>query len=316
MDAYMTQLREDHGVVAVVVAILMIVFLGLAALAVDMGYLYTVKRQLQASADAAALAGVRELLEGADEAGILAVAEEYADYNAENPADGLVMLGDDPLTEVGSNFVRVTVEKESPLFFGRMWATDPTIQATAEARVAYITGMTGLVPIWVSASTDYQVLDEDGNPVQYTLTNSNQAGDKGNWGALDFPPKGGGNATFEQHMLNGYDGIVKVGDPLDTETGQGFLNAKKTKDAISSREGTVIYVPVVTGEVVGSSLKVTVVSFAAFYLVDFDEDAKPNVIIGNFLEYVEPTTFYQENPPDGSSVYGQTYRLVTPQTEL
>ncbi len=147
MDTYRAKLREEQGVVAVTVAILMIVFLGVAALAVDMGYLYTVKRQLQASADAAALAGVSELLEGADEAGVLAVAEDYADRNAERPADGLLMLEDAPLTEVGGNFVRVTVEKDSPLFFGRMWAADPTIQATAEARVAYVTGMRGLIPI-------------------------------------------------------------------------------------------------------------------------------------------------------------------------
>ncbi len=141
-------IRNDRGAVAVVVALLMIVFLGLTALAVDMGYLYTVKRQLQASADAAALAGVRELLDGSGEAAILGVAEEYALLNDDNPGDGLSMLFDEPLTEVGPNFVRVTVEKDAPLFFGRIFtAGDQNIRATAEARVAYISGMSGLIPI-------------------------------------------------------------------------------------------------------------------------------------------------------------------------
>jgi hypothetical protein len=148
MNALKTRFREDHGVVAVTVAILMIVFLGLAALAVDMGYHYTVKRQLQAAADAGALAGVRELMDGSDDATILGVASDYANLNADNPGDGLAMVEDEPLTEIGPNFVRVTVEKQSPQFFGRMFVPDdPVIQATAEARVAYVTGMRGLIPV-------------------------------------------------------------------------------------------------------------------------------------------------------------------------
>lgn len=47
-----------RGAVVVVTAVLMVVLLGFAALAIDLGHLYVVKTELQSTADAAALAGV------------------------------------------------------------------------------------------------------------------------------------------------------------------------------------------------------------------------------------------------------------------
>ena len=53
--------KGNRGAVIVVVAIVMIVLLGIAALAVDIGYVAVTKNELQNIADAAALAGAREL---------------------------------------------------------------------------------------------------------------------------------------------------------------------------------------------------------------------------------------------------------------
>ena len=55
------KLRSEKGVVLVYVAILLVVFLGMAALAVDIGYVMVSKNELQNAADAAALAGARRL---------------------------------------------------------------------------------------------------------------------------------------------------------------------------------------------------------------------------------------------------------------
>ncbi len=55
------RLLNDKGVTAIVVAILLTVFLGITALAVDLGYIYVAKNELQNAADAAALAGVNQL---------------------------------------------------------------------------------------------------------------------------------------------------------------------------------------------------------------------------------------------------------------
>ncbi|APG25740.1 pilus assembly protein TadG-related protein [Syntrophotalea acetylenica] len=53
--------KKQKGAVVVLVAILLIVFLGMAALAIDVYHLFVVRNELQNAADAAALAGAREL---------------------------------------------------------------------------------------------------------------------------------------------------------------------------------------------------------------------------------------------------------------
>jgi Flp pilus assembly protein TadG len=55
--------REESGQVAALLAVFLVVLLGMAALAIDLGHAYT-QRSLQASADAAALAGAQELPDG------------------------------------------------------------------------------------------------------------------------------------------------------------------------------------------------------------------------------------------------------------
>ena len=53
--------REEDGVVLVLLAVGMVVFLGVAAVAIDLGVAYASSRQMQNAADAAAMAGAQEL---------------------------------------------------------------------------------------------------------------------------------------------------------------------------------------------------------------------------------------------------------------
>ena len=56
-----TRLRDQRGVTIILVALLMFVFLGIAALVIDLSHLYVVRNELQNAADAGALAGARFL---------------------------------------------------------------------------------------------------------------------------------------------------------------------------------------------------------------------------------------------------------------
>jgi Flp pilus assembly protein TadG len=56
-----SSLKNQTGAVAIMVALLLIVFIGFAALAIDLGHLYVVRNELQNAADAGALAGARFL---------------------------------------------------------------------------------------------------------------------------------------------------------------------------------------------------------------------------------------------------------------
>lgn len=147
MIVVIEHLKRDEGGVAVTVAVVFVVLVLIAALAVDVGYLLTVRRQLQTAADSAALAGCRVLADGGSDAEVLAEAESFANANATRPADELVMLKDAPETQVTETYVQVTVEKDASLFFGRVLGlqTSP-VRASARAQIAYLTGMRGIVP--------------------------------------------------------------------------------------------------------------------------------------------------------------------------
>ncbi len=73
--------EEQSGAIAIIIAIMISVLIGFTAIAVDVGYLYEVRRQLQSAADAAALAGAQELIKGGTDSDILARADEYAKKN-------------------------------------------------------------------------------------------------------------------------------------------------------------------------------------------------------------------------------------------
>lgn len=58
------EIQDARGAVALMVALLLVVMMGFAALAVDIGHLYVVRNELQNAADAGALAGARVLYSG------------------------------------------------------------------------------------------------------------------------------------------------------------------------------------------------------------------------------------------------------------
>ncbi|MDO3378431.1 TadG family pilus assembly protein [Geoalkalibacter halelectricus] len=55
-------MRQERGAVLVMVAVLMTVFIGITALAIDLGHLHVVRNELQNAADAGALAGAANLI--------------------------------------------------------------------------------------------------------------------------------------------------------------------------------------------------------------------------------------------------------------
>lgn len=122
--------ESDSGATMVVVAVMMVVLLGVAALAVDVGALYSERRQLQSAADAAALAGVQELPVDADAA--RAAADTFAGYNTE--AEPTINISSE---YVANDTITVTVdEPEYGLFFARFLNIDTAaVNARAVARV-------------------------------------------------------------------------------------------------------------------------------------------------------------------------------------
>jgi len=159
------QRHQPKGAVIVVVAIMLVVLLGCAALAVDIGYLYVARAELQRTADAAALAGAQALARGSDTPfgeylypeDIYYHAESYAYFN-QVANQGVILnrntditigyLADphDPIATLQivsldqCNAVEVTARRtassggEIPLFFAPLWGINSSpLKASAVA---------------------------------------------------------------------------------------------------------------------------------------------------------------------------------------
>ncbi|MHB9002908.1 MAG: pilus assembly protein TadG-related protein [Coriobacteriia bacterium] len=154
------------------VAILGVVFIVLSALVVDMGYWYNVKRQLQSAADAAALAGCRELAVNASNSEIWGTVTAYAEENAVVPVDGISVVAPSAggQSDIGDDFVKVTVTSDAVGFFARALGYETNrIAAQSKAKLAYLTGAKNPMP-WGLPILNVDRLVASVNGGEYELT--------------------------------------------------------------------------------------------------------------------------------------------------
>jgi hypothetical protein len=194
--------RDDHGAVAVLVAILALVIFGIAAFAVDFGNAYAVKRKLSVAADAAALAAAATVSSAVppgaacDPAALEGAASSTArTVNAQNThtdeatVTGVTVTCDDDTIEVA-----VDNQQPTPSFFGGIFGASgylPSGSATAQVFVPSML-VAGLRPIAACADTVFDHLtpkspfiikiDKD-SAVCGTVTS-------GDWGYVNFLNQG------------------------------------------------------------------------------------------------------------------------------
>jgi Flp pilus assembly protein TadG len=130
--------KKERGATLIFVALVLFVLLGIAALAVDLGVMYTARTSAQHAADAAALAGavtfVKEpMADQPDTASGAAVA-----VGTQNAILGVPVVSSEVLTNVDldNRRVRVTISRPVNTFFGGVLGVTETMVrtiATAEA---------------------------------------------------------------------------------------------------------------------------------------------------------------------------------------
>ena len=96
---FILKIKERGGAVLIIVALIMVVLIGFAALAVDVGYLYATRNELQNIADGAALAAAGELgnqLSNGETLDIAAIKDVAKEIGEKNQAAGkaIISLGD------------------------------------------------------------------------------------------------------------------------------------------------------------------------------------------------------------------------------
>jgi hypothetical protein len=144
------RLGDDSGAVAIIVALLLVVFLVLGALVLDLGSLYRHDRELQSAADAGALAGAQELVLSR---GNLSAAEnltrQYVSSNT-SPNSSVVegnLAAWAPVIDAKSVTVDLR-ENHVPFSLARVIGrSEGSVRAHAKAEVKYLTGVNTLFPV-------------------------------------------------------------------------------------------------------------------------------------------------------------------------
>ncbi len=197
----------DDGAVTVLTALLLasaLLFFG--AIVVDAGYLFDARAQLQAAADAGALAGCRELIATGDAGAAQAVARAAAIENAQGPGRGLTVT--DVSVDMSDWSVQVVVGNDARTFFSRRLAGGGAgaltrrVVAAARARREALTGGRYLVPWAIPVLRNVDRVEVGVGGVRYAL-----GGGAGVWsGTVPIPAPG---ADLEVHVINAH-GIDEV----------------------------------------------------------------------------------------------------------
>lgn len=143
--------RKQRGQVFVLVSLALIAMLGMAALAIDVGNLWTTRRQMQSAADAAAIAGIDSIDTTGSYSYITTAAQLAASQNGF--ADGSTTTGSPYAVSVAvynpppsgpdagaSNAVQVVITQKQPTYFMRVLGQTTVDMSTVATGVSISSG--------------------------------------------------------------------------------------------------------------------------------------------------------------------------------
>ncbi|GAW92837.1 Tad domain-containing protein [Calderihabitans maritimus] len=282
---------EEKGSVIVLTALSMVMLLGFTALVTDIGLAYLASQKLSRSIDAAALAGAQELPGNPDRA--VEIAKEYARRNGLAEELMEIQVAQDRQS------LRVKAVRPVRLFFGRILGIrDSLVQKASQAEVRSLLAVRGAAPLAVKQ--DNFVLGRR-YILKYGAGSSRRENNlgPGNFGALALGK--GGADQYEENLKYGYEGWLRVGEVVDTQTGNlsgPTLRAIDYRLSLCShaRQCTpqsfyrdcprLLIVPVfVPWKVEGQQVKkVKITGFAAFFVEAVKGQGKESEVHGYFVE--------------------------------
>jgi Flp pilus assembly protein TadG len=202
---------DERGAVAGMLVGMIVVLLGSAALALDLGQHWAARRNIVTASDASALAAAREFAFGGD--GCTSVAASYVTANY----DGADL---DSCASAGSEYdgtVTVAASSDLDLLFAPVLGFESdSVDASTTARYGAPLGVRRLRPFglcldadafdaWTDRSTGYGPIR-----ITYGKSHPSDCGSRtpGNWGILDFNGGSVSNAETSEWVLDGYPGTV------------------------------------------------------------------------------------------------------------
>jgi Flp pilus assembly protein TadG len=294
---------NESGAVAVYTAIGLLVFLGFAALALDIAHLVAVKRELVKAAEAGALSGARALWP-ADLSTAASRDPSWSDGETKalatatkNGVGGANLSAGEITVEVGrwnyaaklftagnnssANAVRVTTRKDNVLMIlAQIIGQAPrNMQATAVAVMDFATAVgKGTIPIAVNQ--DYA---QSPGLTVYIGFNPDPE-DNGGWFAVD--PDNVNASTLKDYIKNDSVPPLHIGDTLDLQNGTVDAALKLLNDELALHpDGWVVLLPVVDTPKFNHTDQID--SFVPVKITEVKESGSPKYVKGTILTMAE-----------------------------
>lgn len=335
--------RGEEGIALMYVAIFLLVCLWFVSLAIDVGKLMAAKTELQAAADAAALAAASaidpltaELNQPISKARAAATAAENRAF--ENVKTPVIINPDTDVEFPDVRQVKVSVYRDAEhsnsvmlhfaqtVFPAMKWMG---VRADATAEVGPLEDVCeGLAP-FAPEQPPYGDFSKNCDST-YTLTLPVGASQQGNFQFLDFENcaendssdfNKGGAAELAYYIVNGYDCCLEIGDMTESATKPG-LNLGPIREALRARfeadtdvrenicyqdytgnQSRVFLTPIVDTFDVNGKKMVQVLKFAAFFMKNKPDNLIANGFSGQFIDYIAVGTV-GDDPPTSTSLYG------------
>jgi Flp pilus assembly protein TadG len=285
------RVREEGGQAVVFVVIVFIGLLAITALAVDMGSWYTAKRKLQATADAAVLAGAQDLPDTTTAAN---TARTYANANNTGLNSWSPAFPD-------TSTISVQLSKQAPAFFAKaLGISTVTIHAHASANVGVPGSIRFALPVAVKQSVVCASASTGCFGVAKTLTfddTSTTSFGSSTWGLLDLSSSSNvssgcdgkiGESTQATWVTSGYNGLLAVNKYYGATTGQ----KTSIRNALNTRVGQTLLVPVFDTSNMSwcTAGGFRVIGWAAFVIdtaiPNSDWNPHTKTLHGHFVQYI------------------------------
>jgi secretion/DNA translocation related TadE-like protein len=285
----MSDVRSQRGQATVLTVVFVTALLGMSALVLDIGSWFRAQRDAQSAADAAALAAAQVL---PDEPGTAAgLAASYAEKNGGGSAE-VTFLRDDT--------VKVTVRREAPGFFAKVFGVDSVdVDASATARASGLDAAKYVAPIVVNikhpqlncGSSGGRPLPCFGEAAELQLEHLHKPGSGDAAGSfalinLDSDDSGSvGGSLLGDWIEDGFDQYMHIGRYTAVPSAQ--FNDSHVKDALAKRLHDVLLFPIyktITGS--GSGAEYDVVGWVAFRVSSFEATGSSGKVRGSFEEVI------------------------------
>jgi Flp pilus assembly protein TadG len=289
----MKRVADDRGSVIVMVVLLLTALLAISALAVDVGSWYTAKRKLQATADAAVLAGAQDL---PDTGAASSSATTYANAN-NSGLDSWTPTFPDSAT------IDVSLAKSTPAIFSKLVGINAkTVHAHARAQVGTPGSLKNVAPMAVKSSAACTSASSGCFGTSKTLTFDDSTttafGSNSTFGLIDLSGSAStstscsgnvGQSSQSDWVTSGYPGLLSVNRYYGATTGQRTA----IQNALNSVIGKVLLFPVfdtANSSWCGSPGGFHVIGWAAFVIDQSIPNSQWNphlkTLHGHFVQYI------------------------------